>query len=94
MSQVVAAMKRREPGAVCFFLKCRGGWRERQDIKQQIEHSGNLLKVEVTRVNPKPKPHGLGSLGDLGHKDARRLIGASEETHLIEGLVEPDVTTR
>jgi hypothetical protein len=54
MSQVVAAMKRGEPWAVCFFLKCRGGWRERQDIKQQIEHSGpdgNAMHVRVTRVN-------------------------------------------
>jgi hypothetical protein len=29
---------RRTLGGV-LFLKCRGGWRERQDIKQQIEHS-------------------------------------------------------
>jgi hypothetical protein len=36
MSQVVAAMKRGEPWAVCFFLKCRGGWRETQNL----EHSG------------------------------------------------------
>ncbi len=28
MSQVVAAMKRGEAWAICFFLKCRGGWRE------------------------------------------------------------------
>jgi hypothetical protein len=59
-------MKRGEAWAVCFFLKCRGGWRERQDIKQEIEHSGpggNLLKIEVTRVNPKKesKPPDPGS---------------------------------
>jgi len=74
MSQVVAAMKRGEPWAVCFFLKCRGGWRERQDIKQQIEHSGpggNALKVEVTRVNPKreSKPPGPGLPGDENAED-------------------------
>jgi hypothetical protein len=28
MSQVIAAMKRGEGWAVCFFLKCRGGWSE------------------------------------------------------------------
>jgi len=56
MSQVVAAMKRGEPWAVCFFLKCRGGWRERQDIRQEIEHSGaggEALKIEVTHVGGK-----------------------------------------
>ena len=36
MSQVVAAMKRGEPWAVCFFLKCRGGWRETHGL----QHSG------------------------------------------------------
>ena len=29
MSQVVAAIKRGEAWAVCFFLKCRAGWKER-----------------------------------------------------------------
>jgi len=56
MSQVVAAMKRGEPWAVCFFLKCRGGWRERQDIRQEIEHSGaggDARKIEVTHVGRK-----------------------------------------
>jgi len=56
MSQVVAAMNRGEPWAVCFFLKCRGGWRERQDIRQEIEHSGaggDALEIEVTHVGRK-----------------------------------------
>ena len=35
-SQVIAAVKRGEAWACCFWLKCRGGWNE----KQGIEHSG------------------------------------------------------
>jgi hypothetical protein len=75
MSQVVAAMKRGEPWAVCFFLKCRGGWRERQDIKQQVEHSGpggEVLKIELSRVEAKKgsKPPDPGSLGDADAGDS------------------------
>ena len=36
MSQVIAAMKRGEAWAVCFFLKCRAGWKETQGL----QHSG------------------------------------------------------
>jgi len=87
MSQVVAAMKRREPGAVCFFLKCRNGWRERQDIKQQIEHSGpggDVLHVQVTRVNDKDEsqPRRPASVVDA---DAGELKEACEKMHLREG---------
>jgi hypothetical protein len=74
MSQVVAAMKRGEPWAVCFFLKCRGGWRERQDIKQQVEHSGpggEVLKIELSRVEvrkgSKPPVPGFSEGADAGN---------------------------
>jgi hypothetical protein len=57
------------PAATFFWLKCRGGWKERHEIKQEIEHSGpggNALKVEVTRVNPRreSKPPDSSSPGD------------------------------
>jgi len=51
MSQVVAAMKRGEAWAVCFFLKCRAGWKE----KQGLEHSGpdnEPLHIKVTGIQP------------------------------------------
>ena len=44
------------PAATFFWLKCRGGWKERQEIKQEIEHSGpsgNVLEFKVTHVNCK-----------------------------------------
>jgi hypothetical protein len=45
MTKVVAAMGRNEPWAVCFYLKCRGGWQERQSV----EHSGNVgTSINVT----------------------------------------------
>jgi hypothetical protein len=71
MSQVVAAMKRGEAWAICFFLKCRGGWKE----KQEIEHSspgGNVMEFKLTHVNckdesqrPVPSPQGGTDAGDL-----------------------------
>ncbi len=33
MSKVVMAMQAGEPWAVCFFLKCRAGWRERSEVE-------------------------------------------------------------
>jgi hypothetical protein len=51
MSQVVAAMKRGEAWAVCFFLKGRAGWKE----KQGLEHSGpgnEPLHIKVTGIHP------------------------------------------
>ena len=51
MSQVIAAMKRGEAWAVCFFLKCRAGWKE----KQGIEHSGRdgeSMHIKVTGIQP------------------------------------------
>ena len=38
MSKVVMAMQAGEPWAVCFFLKCRAGWRE----KAEVELSGTV----------------------------------------------------
>jgi len=43
------AMAGDPPAATFFWLKCRAGWKE----KQEIAHSGpdgNALKIEVTRV--------------------------------------------
>ena len=54
MSHVIAAMRRGEAWAVCFFLKCRGGWKE----KQGIEHSGpdgEALQIKVTGIKPTPE---------------------------------------
>jgi hypothetical protein len=50
-SQVIAAVKRGEAWACCFWLKCRGGWKERQGI----EHSGpdsEPLHIKVTGIQP------------------------------------------
>jgi hypothetical protein len=53
MSQVVAAMKRGEAWAVCFFLKCRGGWREKQEIEHSGPNGGGLQMVIRSVLNEK-----------------------------------------
>lgn len=51
MSQVVAAMKRGEAWAVCFFLKCRGGWKETQALQHSGEDGKPIpLEIVVTRA--------------------------------------------
>jgi len=54
MSRVVAAIKSGEAWAVCFFLKCKAGWRETQALSRQIlDENGNptgKLEITVMRV--------------------------------------------
>jgi len=38
-----------EPWAVCFWLKCRGGWRERQVIEHSADGGGPLRQEIVVR---------------------------------------------
>jgi hypothetical protein len=48
-SQVIAAAKRGEAWACCFWLKSRAGWKE----KQEIEHSGpggGGLRIQVEEI--------------------------------------------
>ena len=58
MSKVVAAIKRGEAWAVCFFLKCRAGWRETQGLAHQtLDENGNptknKLEITVTHLGEK-----------------------------------------
>ena len=50
MSKVVAAIKNGEAWAVCFFLKCKAGWRETQALSHQmLDENGNPKnKLEIT----------------------------------------------
>jgi hypothetical protein len=54
MSKVLAAIKRGEAWAVCFFLKCKAGWRETQALAHQmLDENGNptrKLEIKVTRI--------------------------------------------
>lgn len=54
MSQVVAGMKRGEAWAVCFFLKCRGGWKETQALQHSGADGGPLKSEHVIRFVPPP----------------------------------------
>ena len=55
ISQVVAAMKRGEAWAVCFFLKCRGGWRERQEIEHSGPNGGGVQMIVRSVLDAKPE---------------------------------------
>ncbi len=55
MSKVVLGMQNNEPWAICFFLKCRGGWREKQDVEIsgaiEVNSSGiDLFKSRIDRI--------------------------------------------
>jgi hypothetical protein len=48
MSKVVAAIKNGEAWAVCFFLKCKAGWRETQALSHQmLDENGKPAKLEI-----------------------------------------------
>ncbi len=54
-SKVVMAMQAGEPWAICFFLKCRAGWREKQDVEIsgaiEVNSSGiDLFKSRIDRI--------------------------------------------
>jgi hypothetical protein len=55
MSQVVAAMKRGEAWAVCFFLKCRGGWRETQALQHSGPDGAGLQMIVRSVLDGKPE---------------------------------------
>ena len=61
MSKVVAAIKNGEAWAVCFFLKCKAGWRETQGLAHQtLDENGNPTKnkLEITVSHVKGRDDG------------------------------------
>jgi hypothetical protein len=43
MGKLMAAIQSREAWAICFWLKCRGGWQERQAL--QVTGEVNLVDI-------------------------------------------------
>jgi hypothetical protein len=55
-SQVIAAMKRGEAWACCFWLKCRAGWKERVTQELTGLNSAPLVPSKIViEVVPTPK---------------------------------------
>jgi hypothetical protein len=51
MSRVVAAIRGGEGWAVCFFLKCRAGWRETQTLAHQmLDEHGKPVHPGITVI--------------------------------------------
>lgn len=47
MSKMVAAMNAGEAWAICFWMKCRAGWQERQILEHTTPEGARPVQIEV-----------------------------------------------
>jgi hypothetical protein len=55
MGQLVQAVSRGEAWAICFWMKCRAGWQERQVMEHTTPEGTAPVRVDVRYVD-KPYP--------------------------------------